>query len=111
MQRHRCHPYAQALPCSPSLVELLFDQGLLLWLPAARISQRRVLSSSLLLAFFWPRSADRRACRTFSFDWRLPAISASLLLDFQFHRTTPAEAICSSLARCGAEAESPLGNG
>src|SRR5262249_12202300 len=68
-------------------------------------------SSSLLafsnLAFFWPRSADRRARRTF-FDWRLPAISASLLLDFQFHRTTPAEAICSSLARCGAEAESPL---
>src|SRR5262245_16910868 len=62
-------------------------------------------SSSLLafssLAFFWPRSADRRACRTFSFDWRLPAISASLLLDFQLHRTTPAEAICSSLARCG----------
>src|SRR5262249_7911396 len=44
------------------------------------------LSSSLLAfsspAFFWPRSAcERRAFRTFSFDWCLPAISASLLLN------------------------------
>src|SRR5262249_34003240 len=70
-------------------------------------------SSSLLafssLAFFWPRSADRRACRTFSFDWRLPAISASLLLDFQFHRTTPAEAICSSLAPVRGRGGKPVG--